>query len=156
MTAWLLFLVGLIMVYARWWSWYGGMFWGPRLLLFASIPAAFCLASWLQTRSASLGDYAAGMACLLWSVWVGIDGAVYGLWDVGLCSADQYALEFLCWYTPEFSPLFRPFFVEQPIGTPAALLTLTFLAAGVSLAARHIAGRAISPSGNRPAPTRSA
>src|SRR6185436_5776493 len=33
--AWMLFLVGLVLVYARWWAWYGGWFWGPRFLLIA-------------------------------------------------------------------------------------------------------------------------
>src|SRR5206468_4886727 len=40
----LLFLVGLVIAYAKWWAWYGGFFWGPRFLLFASFPASLAMA----------------------------------------------------------------------------------------------------------------
>jgi hypothetical protein len=33
----LVFLLGLILTYARWYGWYGGQFWGPRFFLFASV-----------------------------------------------------------------------------------------------------------------------
>ncbi len=45
---WLAFLIGLVLVYARWWSWYGGWFWGPRFLLLACLPASLSLATHLQ------------------------------------------------------------------------------------------------------------
>lgn len=48
----LLFLAGLVLVYARWWSWQGGRFWGPRFFLIASIPACLALASVLRSGSA--------------------------------------------------------------------------------------------------------
>src|SRR4029078_4990998 len=38
------FLAGLILVYARWWAWYGGWGWGPRFLLYAGVPSALGLA----------------------------------------------------------------------------------------------------------------
>ena len=43
---WLAVVVGLVLVYARWWAWYGGAVWGPRFFLFASLPAALVLARW--------------------------------------------------------------------------------------------------------------
>src|SRR5260370_34944477 len=40
-TLWICFVLGLILVYSRWWDWRGAGFWGPRSFLFASIPALF-------------------------------------------------------------------------------------------------------------------
>ena len=38
------FLAGLVIVYAKWWAWPGGWFWGPRFFVFAAIPASIALA----------------------------------------------------------------------------------------------------------------
>src|SRR5262249_55819704 len=75
---WVAFLGGLVLVYARWWAWYGGWFWGPRFFLIASLPACLALALRLRParRPALLGDLAT-LGVLALSVWVGIDGAVY-------------------------------------------------------------------------------
>ena len=110
---WLFFLVGLILVYSRWWAWYGGWFWGPRFFLFASIPASFALAVRLHKRDASLlvNLLTAGVLCL--SVWVGIDGAIFNQIQLSTCSSNHYQLEMLCQYTPDFSALWHPFIVPQ-------------------------------------------
>src|SRR5262249_1260204 len=102
---WLCFLVGLILVYARWWAWYGGVVWGPRFLLFASIPASFALAIRLHYKDASFATNLFTLAVLALSVWVGIDGTVmHGVAvDIPTCAANHYILEELCHYTPEFS-----------------------------------------------------
>jgi len=112
---WLCFLIGLILVYSKWWAWYGGAFWGPRFFLFASIPASFALATRLQYRSNSLLINLFTLLILLLSFWVGINGAVFGQRTLGICSANQYALEVLCFYTPEFSVLWHPFVVTIPL-----------------------------------------
>jgi hypothetical protein len=112
---WLCFLVGLILVYAKWWAWYGGAFWGPRFFLFASIPASFALATRLQYRSTSLLLNLFTLLVLLLSFWVGIDGAVFGQKALGICMANNYAMEALCFYTPEFSVLWHPFVVAIPL-----------------------------------------
>lgn len=44
---WMVFVGGLVLVYARWWAWYGGMYWGPRFFLLAILPASLALALWL-------------------------------------------------------------------------------------------------------------
>ena len=108
---WLCFLIGLILVYSSWWSWYGGAFWGPRFFLFASIPASFALATRLQYRDESLLINLFTFLVLLLSFWVGINGPVYGRNNLGICMDNKYALEVLCFYTPEFSVLWRPFVV---------------------------------------------
>jgi hypothetical protein len=104
------FLAGLILVYAKWWAWYGGWFWGPRFFLVASIPASLAIALRLRMPERLSGPAAAGLlVVLMLSVWVGVSGAVFDKDNLAVCVENSYALEFLCWYTPEFSVLWRPF-----------------------------------------------
>lgn len=104
------FLAGLVVVYAKWWSWYGGSFWGPRFFLIASVPASLAIAVAIQRRrELSTGAVVAVLGILSLSAWVGINGPVFNQGNLRLCSENHYALEFLCWYTPEFSVLWRPF-----------------------------------------------
>jgi hypothetical protein len=127
------FVVGLLLVYSKWWAWPGGWFWGPRFLLFACIPASVALAIHLCDAKATPAAKALTLAVLTWSTWVGINGIVYDQLEMGKCS--EFAdLEPLCWYTPEFSALFRPFIVET---TLSALQKQTFAycaATGIVLA----------------------
>ncbi|TMC48239.1 MAG: hypothetical protein E6J14_13190 [Chloroflexi bacterium] len=106
---WLLFVAGLVLIYARWWAWYGGLYWGPRLFLFASIPAAMAIAVAAERPSRSLLGRILLLAVLGLSVWVAINGFVYSQANLDVCFANNYALEHLCWYTPEFSVLWHPF-----------------------------------------------
>ncbi|HLZ59448.1 MAG TPA: hypothetical protein VKR06_21085 [Ktedonosporobacter sp.] len=112
---WLCFIIGLILVYARWWSWYGGTFWGPRFFLIASIPASFAIALRLQNnREASLLTNLFTLFVFALSGWVGISGAVFTQsTDIPLCGNHNYALEAFCHYVPEFSVLWHPFVVHQ-------------------------------------------
>ncbi|GCE13917.1 hypothetical protein [Tengunoibacter tsumagoiensis] len=108
---WMGFVIGLVLIYARWWAWYGGLFWGPRFFLMAAIPASFALAVRLHRRDASLFVHLLTLVVLGLSCWVGLDGA---LWEqassrITTCTQNSYALEFLCHYTPEFSALWYPF-----------------------------------------------
>src|SRR5205823_1986975 len=109
---WISFLIGLILVYARWWAWYGGTFWGPRFFLFASIPASFALAVCLMRyKEASLGMNLLTLVVFCLSAWVSVDGAVFQ-WpvvNITACTNHSYAMEMLCWYTPEYSVLWLPF-----------------------------------------------
>jgi hypothetical protein len=130
---WMLFLLGLLLVYARWWAWYGGWYWGPRFLLFAVFPSSLALAQVLSIPGAGRWRWpAAGL--IVWTLWVGVSGAVFSLEGFDNCLADNYALEHLCWYVPEFSPLFRPLVVAteapalwQNIWMVAAALTVAIL-----------------------------
>jgi len=121
---WLLFVVGLILVYASWWAWYGGWFWGPRFLLFASIPASLALAVWLRKKDASLWMRLAALGVLTLSCWVGLNGAVFS--DATLaptCLWDNFAREAYCHYIPEFSVLWRPFVIASQLGLGQAFYT---------------------------------
>jgi len=106
---WMLYLAGLVVVYGSWWAWYGGFTWGPRFLVFASLPAALLLAAQLRRPPRRLIGLTIVVAVLVLSVWVGIDGQVFGRFAQDQCSANHYALESLCWYVPEFSVLWTPF-----------------------------------------------
>ena len=107
----LVFLAGMVVTYARWWGWYGGQFWGPRYLLFASIPACFILAHRSRQATWPLSSGIAYFVALALSFWVCIQGYLYGNSDLAICGENKSALELLCWYVPEFSPLFRQFVV---------------------------------------------
>jgi hypothetical protein len=111
----LLFVMGLILAYAKWWSWYGGWFWGPRFFLFASVPAALMIAHHLCHPSESLGGKTLALGVLLVSCWVGASGAVFAQRDLDVCAENAYRLEFMCWYVPEFSVLVRPFLVNPAL-----------------------------------------
>ena len=105
------FVAGLVVVYAQWWAWYGGWFWGPRFFLMASVPAALALGSHLGT---SAPDRPSGRnlllaAALALSFWVGVNGIVFGQNGLDICSQNDYALEALCHFTPELSVLWHPF-----------------------------------------------
>jgi hypothetical protein len=112
----MLFVVGLIVVYAKWWAWYGGWFWGPRFFLFASIPASLAIVLRLREQNTTVARDVALLAALLMAIWVGLDGAIFGvdvLARIGV--GDNYAREALTWYVPEFSPLWYPFLEHRAI-----------------------------------------
>ena len=109
MVLWLLYLAGLVFVYGGWWAWYGGFTWGPRFLMFASLPASLLLASQVRRPPSALLPSTVVLAVLVLSVWVGIDGQTFGRYGQGVCAANDYRLESFCWYLPEFSVLWTPF-----------------------------------------------
>jgi hypothetical protein len=106
---WLLYLGGLVLVYGGWWAWYGGGTWGPRFLLFASLPAALLLAAQVRRAPGAFLPATVVLAVLTLSTWVGIDGQTFGQFGQGICPANNYSLESFCWYVPEFSVLWTPF-----------------------------------------------
>jgi hypothetical protein len=111
---WIYFLSGLILLYSRWWAWQGGIFWGPRFFLIASLPASLALAVRLKYKNeSSLATNILTFIILCLSTWVGINGAVYQ-WGAAMtlptiCTQNNYNLEMLCYYTPEFGTLWLPF-----------------------------------------------
>jgi hypothetical protein len=109
LVLWCLYLAGLVLAYGSWWAWYGGFTWGPRFLIFASLPATLLLAAQVRRPPRRLIALTVVVAALVLSVWVGIDGQVFGRFAQDPCSANHYSLESLCWYVPEFSVLWTPF-----------------------------------------------
>jgi len=129
---WIAFLIGLL-VYACWWSWHGGWFWGPRFLLFASIPASFALAIRLQWHHTSLRVNILTILILCLSIWVGINGAVYGDQSPQYLSACGGLEIPLCYYTPEFNVLWYPFVVHLSLDQGQMLYLLYSLFVGAYL-----------------------
>jgi hypothetical protein len=127
---WICFLVGLIVVYSRWWAWHGGVFWGPRFLLIASLPGSLVLAVRLRYhKDFSLGANVLTLLVFCLSVWISIDGAVFQ-WANGVnlpnvCTASHYQYEMLCYYVPEFTPLWYPFVTHISI-SPGQLLFIVY------------------------------
>ena len=122
---WLAFTIGLVVIYAKWWSWYGGWFWGPRFFLFACFPASLALACELDRRK-----LLAAFATVL-SVWVCFCGAVFGQMNAGPLSEVDVAWEFLTWYVPENSAILQPLVDPWPVGlnaVPWALFSLVVVA----------------------------
>ncbi|MBV9212426.1 MAG: hypothetical protein JOZ25_02145 [Actinobacteria bacterium] len=123
---WLAFIAGLVLVYAPWWAWYGGSFWGPRFFLFASMPACLALAARVRYPGSLAARVVTAVALIL-SIWVGISAYVFDQAAAPVCVANDFALEHLCWYTPEFSVLWRPF-VQAMSLSALDVLYLTFAA----------------------------
>ncbi|HEY5962229.1 MAG TPA: hypothetical protein VIV60_36985 [Polyangiaceae bacterium] len=124
------FVVGLLLVYAKWWSWYGGWFWGPRFFLIASIPASFALASnLLAFRQFSVARRVLVALALVLSFWLGVNGLVFQGQGLELCAENFYALEAYCHFVPEMSVLWHPF-VDGAETIPRLWRTLGFIAVG--------------------------
>jgi hypothetical protein len=109
LVLWLLYLAGLVLVYGGWWAWYGGYTWGPRFLIFASLPAALLLAAQVRRPPSRLLPATVVLAALVLSIWVAVDGQAFGNFGQELCAANNYRDEAFCWYVPEFSVLWTPF-----------------------------------------------
>lgn len=134
----LAFVVGLVILYSRWWAWYGGVFWGPRFFLIASVPACVVLHTHLASsapRSARL-NVAVAVALVL-SFWVGVNGIAFDMAGMQICSANDYALEALCHFTPEYSPLWHPF-VDPAVIRPLAVVVCVFWAGVLGWTGRDV------------------
>jgi hypothetical protein len=123
---WSLIVLGLVLAYASWWSWYGGWYWGPRFFLFASVPASWILAKLIHASRKSLPLCVVLLCFLTFSIWVGVNGVVFQQKTLDACTADNYALESLCWYVPEFSPLLRPFIAHDTLQLNDRLILILF------------------------------
>lgn len=139
-TLMLLFTAGLVLIYAKWWAWYGGVAWGPRFFVFAAIPASVLLAARIWRAGRSPGADAVTLGVLVLSAWVGCAGAIADWQTLSVCSAGDFQNEQLCWFTPDFSPLWQP--VRQfPDLTPATMVvTLYCFAVFCYLAAPLVTG----------------
>lgn len=106
---WLYFVAGLVLIYASWWAWDGGWFWGPRFFLFASIPASFVLAVRLQNPSKSLLVNMLILVLFAYTAWVATAGAIFDQGNLNqTCLANQHALLDFCRYSPTYSVLWAP------------------------------------------------
>ena len=72
-------------------------------------------ARWTRTQCRSPQPLQSGhvtlvtVSAVIWSVWVSVNGIVFREAETAICAANNFNLETLCWYVPEFSPLIYPF-----------------------------------------------
>jgi len=157
---WMAFLVGEILVYARWNAWHGAGFWGPRFLLFAGVPASYLLVARLANREEGLLGNALTFIALAFSAWVGLDGAIFHLKNLPDSLCDQ-ADGVFCLYVPEFSPLWLPFVKAPPVDRGEWMVAI-YCAVVFAVLAAPLLGRmarqgwlhlrAAAPKGLRPDP----
>ena len=140
---WMAFLAGMILVYSDWWAWFGGWWWGPRFFLIACLPASLALAIYLRSPSHSLLVNLAVLAVLALSIWVGINGLIFGLQGLNICTRGYNYLIPLCVYNPQYSELWRAFLVPLPFGKrdviycAYSLVAFGYLALPVARAIAH-------------------
>jgi hypothetical protein len=132
---WLAVVVGLVLVYARWWAWYGGAVWGPRFFLFASLPAALVLARWI-TRAEEHSTWANALVlvAVALSCWVGANGIVFQGHGSERYWRNNFEQEHLTWFVPECSVLWLPFVVSKPLAWQDYARLATFALGFVYLA----------------------
>jgi hypothetical protein len=133
-----LFVAGLVVVYAKWWAWYGGLSWGPRFFVFAAIPASVLIAVRTLERAGSALGEAFTLLVLSLSAWVGVVGLLANTAAAATCSENQYALESFCWYVPEYSSLWQPLLHPPRVDAVIVawcLAVFIYLAAPVAVAA---------------------
>jgi hypothetical protein len=137
-----LYLAGITLVYAKFWAWPGGAFWGPRYFLFASILAAVALAAAAREKLSSAWRVAwicaVGVSC-----WVGCQGVLFGTDFLEDCFKNQsHELEFVCYYVPEYSVLWRTFIVAPHITGRRQAYLAFFVLLLLTLVAKPLAGLA--------------
>ena len=113
-TLQLLFLTGLVLAYAKWWAWYGGGSWGPRFFVFAAVPASLLLATRLRTTTDTALGCLITLSVLALSSWVSLCGLLESATRANFCLQQNYQVEYVCWYTPEYSGLWWPVLRRPP------------------------------------------
>ena len=135
---WMLFLAGLVLLYAKWWAWYGGVYWGPRFFLIGIFPASLALAVAVShRRGGPLADLAT-LAVLALSVWVAATSSVLYVVQPPMCT--DPVIERLCLHVPEISPLWYPL-VDPPRLGPGELAYLAYLVVVFGVLAAPVAMR---------------
>lgn len=124
------YLLGLVLLYAKYWCWHAGAFWGPRYFLFASLLAAYALAVIAREKDLSTGWRVLWAGCVALSAWVACQGVFFGTDFLENCFSQGHELEFICLYVPEYSVLWRTFIVGPPlVGRRMAFLAYFLLVA---------------------------
>ena len=101
------FLVTLL-IYSKWWSWYGGYSFGTRFYIIFVIPSIYVFILYVQKEGLTRKLLGAGV--LMLAAWVGICGKYFGMQELSnVCAVNNYSLEAFCWYVLEFSPIISPF-----------------------------------------------
>jgi hypothetical protein len=138
----LLFVAGLVLVYAKWWQWYGGVSWGPRFFLFAALPASLFIAIRIMHAGEHALADAVALVVLTISGWIGVSGAIADPSALDVCTSNHFAHEALCWYAPEYSSLWQPILHFPTLTLSKALIAFYCALVFVYLATPLVAGLA--------------
>jgi hypothetical protein len=129
----LVFLAGLILIYSKWWAWYGGVSWGPRFFTFAAIPASLLIAVGVWRAGRSPGADAMTLGVLAFSTYVALAGAlVYLHQELELCRANP--IKNGCFYRPQDSGLWQFAVTSNGLSLRSGLLALLIIGAFIYLA----------------------
>ncbi len=122
------FVVGLVLVYARWWGWNGGFFWGPRFFLLAAVPASLALAVRLHQRPERISSAVPDVGLVVLGGWIAISGAVFGMSGLPQCE-EANGLTYQCDFVVTLSPLWHPMVGDaQPAPRSIAFVVVVLLA----------------------------
>lgn len=146
---WLSFTLGLLLLYANYWGWYGGVSAGPRYLLFASFPATLLLAQLLIQPARHWAATFGTLVLLALSCWTTVATTVFEQGGTEVCTANNYALEHLCWFTPEFSVLWNPFVGPMRSLTHGEWIVLCYEAIAFAMLAAPLIARLAAQVRNR-------
>jgi hypothetical protein len=111
--SWMLFIGGLILVYASWFAWSGDTFWGPRFFHIAIFPASLSLAVWLTVRDTRPWTDIVLLAVLALSIWIGADSTIFEQYWPPNCYIDHTYCRFniqdsRLWYPIQAWPAHLP------------------------------------------------
>jgi hypothetical protein len=128
-----------VLVYAKFWAWHGGAFWGPRYFLFASVLGVLLLAAFPHDDEARPFWRVVWVAAVALSCWVACQGVFFGTDFLEDCFREGHELEFICYYVPEYSVLWRLFVVAPPLRGRRVAFLIFFLLVAATLLARPAA-----------------
>lgn len=129
----LLYFVGLLFVFSRWWQWNGDWFWGPRFYLFTSIMNVFFLLLVKEKMKESFRLRIFFFITLSLSLWVGCQGLLFGQDFLEDCYKNGADISFMCHYVPEYSVLWRPFIVQPVIAGRKVAYLIYFILVAITL-----------------------
>ena len=142
LRAWCFFVVATACVFAKWWSWGGGAYWGPRFLMLGALPATFWLAQHARRRDLSFFGDVFTLFALAWSTWVCANGVGWLfhtlLQDPALHQAEGSAMI----WVPDVSPLW--YAIERPaLPFPATLAYIALAVTGSAVVGAPVATRCL-------------
>lgn len=129
----LIFVAGMVLIYSKWWAWYGGVSWGPRFFTFATIPASLLIAVGVWRAGRSPRTDALTLGVLAFSAYVALAGALVFLHqELELCRADP--IKNGCFYKPQDSGLWQFAVTSHNLNLRSGLLALLIVGAFIYLA----------------------
>lgn len=128
-------LLGLILVYSKWFAWHGAWFFGPRFFLFAAVPASLLLAHHCTHPPEGPARKAVALLLVAASTWIGVLAGAVRLPGAPFCAEQRFAREHECWYVLDHAPLAWPLVGDVALDASQAAIALWTTCCGALLAA---------------------